>query len=689
MKKSEGEGYQKFKDSQAKISRAKSEKGRDIADDEPDCQNPSRRQSAADSLECFCRTYFPRSYTLPWSNDHRTALGLIESSVRNGGQFAYAMPRGSGKTTMAETAAIWATLYGYWRFAVLIGSESKGALEMLDSIKSELESNDLLFEDFRWACLPIRKLEGIAIRCNGQLWEGKRTQIEWTADRLVYPTIPGSLASGGIIKVAGLTGRIRGMKFKRPDGENARPDGVILDDPQTDESARAPAQVDKRAKLISGAVLGLAGPGKKIACVMPCTVIAKDDLADRFLDRKKSPAWQGARAKLIYSLPTNLDLWDRYATVRADSLRAGNEGREGTEFYRANREAMDAGARPAWPDRFDTGEISAVQNAMNIRLDKGEAAFAAEYQNEPLEESHGESNLTAESIMAKASGLSRGVLATGTDFVTAFIDVQGKLLYWGVVGWSQDFGGHVPDYGAFPDQRRDYFTVKDARRTLKADGPSGAEQQGAIYAGLVSLTDMLLGREWKRADGAAMRIGKCLIDANWAESTDTVYKFCRNSPHAAVLMPSHGKYVGATSAPWESYTRKPGERLGEHWLIPPLKTHRAVRHLMIDTNYWKSFVHARFSTAMGDKSDMTLFGKNPNDHRMFADHLTSEYGVKVSSKGRDVVEWKLKPAQTENHWLDVMVGNAVAASLMGCQLLSTVARPKVSARPVRRKVAYL
>jgi len=75
---------------------------------------------------------------------------------------------------------------------------------------------------FRNRLCPGR-IDGIANRANGQLYQGKRTQIGWTAKEIVLPTIEGSRASGAIIKVAGLTGRIRGMKLKRPDGRTVRP----------------------------------------------------------------------------------------------------------------------------------------------------------------------------------------------------------------------------------------------------------------------------------------------------------------------------------------------------------------------------------------------------------------------------------------------------------------------------------
>lgn len=48
-----------------------------------------------------------------------------------------------------------------------------------------------------------------------------------------------SKASGAIIKVAGITGRIRGVKYKRADSRTVRPTLVVLDDSQTCGSSAA------------------------------------------------------------------------------------------------------------------------------------------------------------------------------------------------------------------------------------------------------------------------------------------------------------------------------------------------------------------------------------------------------------------------------------------------------------------
>ena len=665
--------YAEFKDHARARNAAMSLAGRDIGE-LPAVVNLDRKARAASDFRFFCESYFPYTFSLPWSADHLKVIARIEEAVLNGGLFAMAMPRGNGKTTLAEIACIWAVLYGHRDFVCLIGSDEGHASDMLESIKTELDANELLLEDCPEVCFPIQCLDGIANRCSGQLYRDQRTHIGWTAKEVVLPTIAGSRASGAIIKVAGITGRIRGMKYKRPDGRSARPSLVVIDDPQTDESARSLSQCATRESILAGAVLGLAGPGKKIAGVMPCTVIHPGDMADNILDRDKHPEWNGQRTKMVYSFPTNEKLWQQYAEIRAESLRAERGLADATEFYCQNREAMDEGAVVAWRERFNHDELSAIQHAMNLKL-QDERAFWAEYQNEPLPEiTTPQDDLTADQIAAKTNRMPRGEAPVGCNQLTMFIDVQQNLLFFVVATWQDDFTGYVIDYGAYPDQRRGYFTIRDAQPTLSQAAP-GAGLEGAIYAGLETLTGSYLGREWRRDDGAMMRIERCLVDANWGNSTDVVYQFCRQSAHAAVLLPSHGRFVGASGLPFSEYKRRLGDRLGHNWRIPNVQGKRAVRHVIFDTNYWKSFLYARLAVPMGDRGCLSLFGDSADRHRLFAEHLTAEYRVKTEGRGRKVDEWKLRPSASENHWFDCLVGCAVAASMQGIILPGTESRP--------------
>ncbi|MBC7352837.1 MAG: site-specific DNA-methyltransferase [Thermogutta sp.] len=108
----------------------------------------ANRARAAGDFRFFCEQYFPLTFHLPWSADHLKVISKIEQAALRGGLFALAMPRGSGKTTICECACIWAVLYGHREFVCLLGSDEGHAMDMLESIKMELEGNEVLLEDF-------------------------------------------------------------------------------------------------------------------------------------------------------------------------------------------------------------------------------------------------------------------------------------------------------------------------------------------------------------------------------------------------------------------------------------------------------------------------------------------------------------------------------------------------------------
>lgn len=658
--------YEERKNAERARQAEQSQAGRDIGD-LPEVVNPERKKECERNFQLFCESYFPETYSLEWSPDHLKVIEKIETAVLSGGLFALAMPRGSGKSTLAETAAIWSMVYGHREFVTLIGATESAALEMLDSIKTELEVNENLAADFPEVCYPIEQLDGIANRCAGQLYHGERTRITWTSNEIVLPTIKDSRASGIIVRVAGITGRVRGMKYKRADGRSVRPSLVIIDDPQTSESAGSLEQTRKRVRVLAGDILGLAGPGQKISGIMPCTIIRPGDMADIILNRNTHPDWNGERTKMVYKFPKNMKLWEEYADIRSEALRTDGNFDAATEFYKAHRAEMDEGAVVSWEARFNRDEISALQHAMNLKL-QDEAAFQSEYQNDPLPEDTEDDNLlSVDEIAGKVNGLAHAKVPLTCDKLTMFIDVQKALLFYVVIAWDDNFSGFVIDYGAWPDQHRRQFSLADASPTIQSTFPK-AGFEGALYAALDALTKDYLGREWEREDGAVLKIEKALIDANWGQSTDIIYQFCRQSVHAGVLLPSHGRYVGASSKPMTEYRKQPGDRLGLNWMMPNVAGKRAIRHVIYDSNYWKSFIHARLAVPLGDKGSLSLYGRIPGIHQLFAEHLTAEYRVKTQGRGRWVDEWKLKPERSDNHWLDCTAGCAVCASMLGATL---------------------
>jgi hypothetical protein len=179
-----------------------------------------------------------------------------------------------------------------------------------------------------------------------------------------------------------------------------------------------------------------------------------------------------------------------------------------------------------------------------------------------------------------------------------------------------------------------------------------------------------------------------IVDAGF--ESETVKRLCRESKHAALLLPSHGRGVGAKDKPLSTWAKKPGEKRGEEWVIGRASQARGSRHLTYDTNHWKMQTHKRLATNRGGRGSLELFGSRAGEHRMFGDHCAAELGTLVKAKGREVVEFALPPSKPDNHWFDGLVGCTVGASIEGSAVLGHKAPPPKPPRKSRRaRVGYL
>jgi hypothetical protein len=208
-----------------------------------------------------------------------------------------------------------------------------------------------------------------------------------------------------------------------------------------------------RERIITGDVLGLAGPKKRIAAVMPCTIIRKGDLADRFLDHSQHPEWQGETCRLVNKWPTAQDKeWKEYERIYREETGEGRGFAKATEFYKANRMAMDSGAEVSWEHRVRDGEISALQTAENLLIETG-PQFWAEYQNEPQDISTSLYDLTAPIICQHIAPLPRLHVPDATTFLVGMIDINPRAggLHWALAAFDQTMTGHCPAYGKWPE----------------------------------------------------------------------------------------------------------------------------------------------------------------------------------------------------------------------------------------------
>jgi hypothetical protein len=470
-----------------------------------------------------------------------------------------------------------------------------------------------------------------------------------------------SLSNGVAVESFGIESASRGLTCETPRGDILRPDIALADDPQTRASAKSPSQTQTRLEYLTGDVAYLPGPGESMAVFCPCTVIYEGDLADQILNRDTHPEWDGERTKMVERFPDDMSKWDTYADVLRAEMVESKTITKATKFYAGDRDAMDDGFVITWPERYDRqkGEISAIQHAMNLRI-RNEAAFFAECQNEPIIAQDDLELLSADAICKKTTNYGRGVVPDECSVVTAFTDVQMEHLFWMVCAWTPDFTGYVIDYGAWPEQKRNYFTRRDIRKKLSH--VYNGDESGIMFAALTELGHKLASAPYLKHGGGELSLGRWCIDGNWRSREQAVRAYAKQSPYASVIALSYGRGVKASQNPFSEAQRAIKWRTGPGWFWSDGPG--PAKGVMFDANLWKKRVHNGLMLSTGSRGSIQLFKAPPQVHRMLADHLLAEKPVKNEANGRTVYEWQDIPGR-DNEGLDCLVGCALGASICG------------------------
>jgi phage terminase large subunit GpA-like protein len=129
--------------------------------------------------------------------------------------------------------------------------------------------------------------------------------------------------------------------------------------------------------------------------------------------------------------------------------------------------------------------------------------------------------------------------------------------------------------------------------------------------------------------------------------------------------------------------------MGYHWRLTPPKRD-AIRHVLVDINHWKTHLTTSLATALGDPGALSLWGRDPERHRLLADHLAAEFPTETTARGRTIYEWRARPSRPDNHWLDCLVYAYAAAAMLGAHPTGATGagrrRVKMSERQARRPV---
>jgi len=622
------------------------------------------------SLPKWLKYYLPEVFVCNWSKDHLRVMAKIEAALRTGGLFALAMPRGSGKSSISRGAVLFALLTGLRKYPVAVSATEIDARGVIGIIQQQLIRNDRLHEHYPHVTTYARATDGKAIKARYQLRaDGKPTAIVWGAAEIRLPNVLDAqgesyLCCGSVLEARGITGAIRGKWKDTGTGKVLRPDFVVLDDPQTRESAESDAQCSARERIITGDILGLAGPRKRIAAVMPCTIIQKGDLADRFLDRKLHPEWTGEIGRMINTWPTAQEtLWAEYAKIYREEISEGRGFGVATEYYKAHRKAMDAGAEVAWAERVRDGELSGLQTAENLLLEMHEQ-FYAEMQNEPIDVANEMYHIDSKLIIKHTGAIPKFIVPETARIIVAFSDINRLGLHWVVVAFDQVMTAQVVSYGKWPERG-------DAWRKNAPE----LERKQSLFAALAGLGHMWATMPLTRV-GIPVRIGVGLIDRGY--EPDTVHRYIKQAGLPFRLAASRG-YAGhkyriykdtLVGAPFEQahFTQAQGSQFIAH-----------------NADYWREIMQRAWLGEKGAPGGAMLYKADPRYHMAFADQLCSEVlRQKYKTDAGIRWEWGRRPG-SHNDWGDAMTGCYVAAAASG---LTTGGQVRQRRRRETRKTKF-
>lgn len=313
-----------------------------------------RRRLGAIDLEYFGRAYLAHYFVRKspkfhgeldqiWRDGVMKGIDPTEAAKEinraDGCRRAIEAPRGHAKSTnFTFKDDLHAALYAYKHYILILSDSSEQAEGFLADIKTELEENAAIREDF------------------GEL-EGK----VWKSSVIL-------LSNGTKIEAIGSGKKIRGRRHKQ-----WRPDLIVCDDLENDENVNTPEQ---RKKLRDWFYKAVSKAGDTYTDIVYIGTLLHFDAL--LANVAKNPSYKTVKYQGVISWAINTELWDAWERIYTD---LGNDARqeEAKEFFDANREAMLEGTAVLWEEKLPYYDL------MVIRISEGEASFNSEIQNDPID----------------------------------------------------------------------------------------------------------------------------------------------------------------------------------------------------------------------------------------------------------------------------------------------------------------
>jgi hypothetical protein len=617
----------------------------------PPCKNPKLRVDLESEVFLWLQHYLSKDWYKNLFTDQQSLIVEdIRASAIEGYNQGIAAPRGEGKSTICWGVILFAILTGEIDFELLVAASGRDAERGLNNIKQQIKCNDTLLDDYPEVIIPLREVSRSPRRSQLQTVGGKFTDIVWAKDHIIFPTVEGSRSSGAIIAARGIDSAFRGFNIN-----GKRPKHVLVDDPETRESANSDVQIQTREMTVEKDIAGLVGPGEKMGVTILCTPQNRKCVAFRFTDPAIKPAFNGKRYAALVKMPDNRDLMEEYIILRKECQQAGDKNATvANEFYKARREEIEAGAVVSNPHNFSGLELCALQHYYNVIEKIGWNNFLTEYQNDPPEDDEVQGvGLTDITIINKqVKEVAKDVIPEPDRIrrITAAIDIGKYWCHWEVKAHYDNDASHTVDYGVLEVKGTELNQDKE-------------QIDKAIYRALSEFREQILHSTYHEKDGEIRQVNLVLIDSG--DFTDAVYQFCLNAGPPFFCSKGFG----------DNYriTERADRLIGNHFYVNPVVAatgNATVPLYHLDSNYWKHQVHDGWNTPLYNEdgsrraNSLSLFEvKEKSKHHSFAKHILAEEYQETFIKGGKGLVKKWIKVNKNNHWLDCNYMNLVAREI--------------------------
>lgn len=707
----------------------------------PAVYNPRRRAKCEADPALWLRTYLPEVFFCEFSDSQKEFISECWSAILARGSKNINAYRGFGKTSILAGLLLLSHLSGHTRHALFITAEGGNSVAsasaffesaLYEKYDTPPEKARPIAQDYPEVYYPIQKRGGVAQR--PLTYHGEPVGIKIGPTGIVFPTIPGSPSSGSVIRFTSIaSSSIRGShKSIRGEGEK-RVDLVLLDDIQSDGTAKSETEVSNIMHTINSTLRLLAGRSKSggkesLIILSALTQNQQDDVAVRII--AEHPEFCTSIIRFLKEVPRDFRAWSAYKEYRDDTFRRYSADqvkarRLVKKYYTDHRAEIEDGVISDDQTLFEDWQVSPIHYALEIWCSSLKT-FWCELQNDSIRAAQETSNGLVPILIQRKTRqntkdeetnrpLPRYWIPEGTDVLTAFVDAGEHYLNYQVTAFNRNFSiCHVVDFGVWPEQpapptKSNYYV--DIQEFYK-EGDRFDRLSAAVTdcLGLIFRqtyfdnlgrplgpeihreTDFLQNAFHKgRGRGYFRYLALCGVDAGDGEAETAIWSGIERfhqldgGLYLGRAIPTYGHAAEARLMRY--WPLKPGEyRRGRDmagacdWIENPQRTAgirkrfpNVYASLIFDSNTAKTRRNNAWLTPADRPGAETIFEHHDADFlKAFAEQQCAEDFKETYKSNLLYQVWSMKrPRFADNEFLDTDAGCWALANYIGCEIEAT------------------